>query len=996
MPTLDAAMPVLLDVAAGRLVIEDRQVDLRPKTWEVLRVLAGRAGKLVTKDELLDAVWADTAVTEGTLSKSIGELRVALGDDAASPRWIETVPRRGFRWIGRARIVERSARSDAPSAAPADVEATPVVAGTGVAILARDAELARLDEALARARAGTRQIVFVSGEAGAGKTLLADSFLERVSDSEQAGDVLVAHGQCLETSGTAEPFLPFLDALERLVRDRRFGATVAQILGRTAPSWVARMPSLAAAGGASAATSPGSMLRELAGALEGIAAHGPLVLVIEDAHWSDLASTDALVAIAKRRDPARLLVLVTTRNAEAVVSGHPLVELRRELVAGGTAAEVALEPFSAAAIAEYVSSRCPGLDARGGIATADGIAAADGIATADGIAHWLLAQTAGNPLFVRLVVDDWIARGLVMRRSDGSWQPVAGVDAIRATVPDSFRSLLEAQIQALAPEERTVAQAASVRAGEFGADEIAAAAGLTPAEVDTICDRIARRGRILRHCGMAVAADGNPVERYAFLHATVQNVVCHGMARSRRRRLHAAAAEQLETAHAGRLAPAASQLAVHHEEAGDFARAIRWLREAAREAMHRDAPRDAVVGLERALRLIDATPQLPDPDAERLLVLADLTHARQLAFGFGDPQVAELWSRTAELADSAEELRDRVIASSGGIVYACVTGRYADAHETMRSIVPAAEQLVDPGAKKLLAFAIGNVLYRTGATAPTIEVFESAIATAHETDPVPGADLDALLLSQFAPALAVRGRPDDVRVHTSRALERAKSHSHYAECVTGSLAAWSLGLLYDFAAGAPIAERTIALADEYGFIDWKSRPLFVLSMARFREGRIDEALGSIRECVEGRRTTGHWVDQSAMCCLYAEALIESGREGARELLDEAAAFVASHGEMFFESEILRLEGRLAAGSGDVASAETLARRALELAHVRGNFWHALLAATDLATRLVEREAHDDAKAVLAPAFAAVQGGAGLAVVQRAADMLACASGIATP
>jgi DNA-binding winged helix-turn-helix (wHTH) protein/tetratricopeptide (TPR) repeat protein len=980
MPTSDEPTPVILDMASGRLLAGDRQVDLRPKTWEVLRVLAGRAGKLVTKDELLDAVWADTAVTEGTLSKSIGELRVALGDDAASPRWIETVPRRGFRWVGRARIVERGGRENAPSEAPAETDATPVAAATGVGILARDAEMARLDEALARARAGTRQVVFVSGEAGAGKTLLADSFLDRVSDSEHAADVLVAHGQCLETSGTAEPYLPFLDALERLARDRRFGAAVAQILGRAAPSWVARMPSLAAAGGASAATSPGSMLRELGGALEGIAAQGTLVLVLEDAHWSDLASTDALAAIAKRRDPARLLVLVTTRNAEAVACGHPLVEMRRELVAGGAATEVALEPFSVGAIVEYLSSRCPGL------------AAGDGIAAADGIAHWLLAQTAGNPLFVRLVVDDWIARGLVVRRNDGSWEPVAGVEAIRATVPDSFRALLEAQIQALAPEERTVAQAASVRAGEFCSDEIAAAAGMTAPDVDTICDRIARRGRILRHCGMAVAADGNPVERYAFLHATVQNVVCHGMARSRRRRLHAAAAEQLEQAHAGRLAPASSQLAVHYEEAGDFPRAIRWLREAAREAMHRDAPRDAVAGLERALRLIDATPQLADPDAERLLVLADLTHARQLAFGFGDPEVAELWSRTAELAGSAEELRDRVIASSGGIVYACVTGRYADAHETMRSIVPAAEQLVDPGAKKLLAFAIGNVLYRTGATARTIEVFETAIATAHETDPVPGADLDALLLSQYAPALAVRGRPDDVRAHTVRALERAKSHSHYAECVTGSLAAWSLGLLYDFAAGAPIAERTIALANEHGFIDWKSRPLFVLSMARFREGRIDEALGSIRECIEGRRTTGHWVDQSAMCCLYAEALIEAGRDGAQELLDEATAFVASHGEMFFESEITRLEGRLAVRGGDAAAAETLARRALELARVRGNFWHALLAATDLAALLVEREAPGDARAVLAPAFAAVPGGAGLAVVQRAAYVLSRAGG----
>ena len=90
-----------LDLRASQLTRAGRPIPLRPKTWSVLVHLAERPGMLVTKDELLDAVWPDVAVTPDTLTKSIGELRLALGDDSANPRFIETVHRRGFRFIGQ-------------------------------------------------------------------------------------------------------------------------------------------------------------------------------------------------------------------------------------------------------------------------------------------------------------------------------------------------------------------------------------------------------------------------------------------------------------------------------------------------------------------------------------------------------------------------------------------------------------------------------------------------------------------------------------------------------------------------------------------------------------------------------------------------------------------------------------------------------------------------------------------------------------------------------
>src|SRR5205085_2672354 len=160
---------IVVDLAAEQLKVDDRAIGLRPKTWEVLRALVERPGQLIMKNELLDRVWTDVAVSEGTLNKSIGELRAAFDDSRESPRFIETVSRRGFRWIGDVRVVAAGG-----AAMPV---ATPLPGRASGHIVARGEEVARLNAALVRARSGRRQIVFVAGEAGAGKTVLIDHFL---------------------------------------------------------------------------------------------------------------------------------------------------------------------------------------------------------------------------------------------------------------------------------------------------------------------------------------------------------------------------------------------------------------------------------------------------------------------------------------------------------------------------------------------------------------------------------------------------------------------------------------------------------------------------------------------------------------------------------------------------------------------------------------------------------------------------------------------------
>ena len=95
-----AAGPVWLDLEHEQLRRGDKALHLRPKSFALLRYLVAHPGRVLSKDELVEAVWPRTAISDGVLTVSINEVRRALGDMAQAPQYLETVPRRGYRWRG--------------------------------------------------------------------------------------------------------------------------------------------------------------------------------------------------------------------------------------------------------------------------------------------------------------------------------------------------------------------------------------------------------------------------------------------------------------------------------------------------------------------------------------------------------------------------------------------------------------------------------------------------------------------------------------------------------------------------------------------------------------------------------------------------------------------------------------------------------------------------------------------------------------------------------
>jgi predicted ATPase len=277
-------------------------------------------------------------------------------------------------------------------------------------LVGREVELGKLQGWLEKALQGKRQIVFVTGEAGIGKTTVVDAFMERAAAE---GGLWIGRGQCLEHYGAGEAYLPVLEALGRLCRGPG-GERLIALLEQHAPTWLVQMPALlnpvdleALQRKVQGATRE-RMLREMAEAMEALTAERPLVLVLEDLHWSDHATLDLISMLAQRREPARLLVIGTYRPEEVAASGHPLKTVKQALQLHGQCEELRLELLTEAAVAQYLTARFAGNQAP------------------TKLARMVHRRTDGNPLFMVNMVDHMVRQGWVVE-VDGRWEMKRGL-----------------------------------------------------------------------------------------------------------------------------------------------------------------------------------------------------------------------------------------------------------------------------------------------------------------------------------------------------------------------------------------------------------------------------------------------------------------------------------------------------------------------------------------------------------------------------------------
>jgi len=573
----------------------EQRILLPPRAFAMLCYLVEHAGQLVTQNEFLEALWAGTFVQPEVLKSHVRDIRIALADDPKSPRFIETLPRRGYRFI--APVTGEFRRADLGFDSPATT------------LVGREGDLRRLRESFQKTLAGERQIVFLTGEPGIGKTSLVDEFVRQLAAGIRP--IRMGRGQCVEGYGGKEAYYPMLEALGQLCRTAD-GASIPQILAVQAPTWLVQFPAFVKRDQRETlqreilGATRERMLREIGEALEVIAAESPLLLVLEDLHWVDHSTVDLISALARRRRSAKLMLIGTYRPVDVTLSDHPLKALKQELLVHRLCYEIPLEPLEEVQVAEYL-----------------GTGSGDGAVPA-GLAGLIYQHSEGNPLFMVTAVAHLVQRGLISRES-GNWKLNVPRESVDLEVPGSLGQMIEAQIDRLSAEEQRVLEAASLESlgrSRFAVAGRAAAGGLEQEAFGDVCEALSRRHCILRSADPVRLRDGTFSACYEFVHALYREVCYRRIAPGLRAKLHRRLGEWAE-AKLDKLDESASWLAGHFEQGGDWFRAIQYLKLAAGTAGRRLAPLQAALILEHALELAARLPEV-DRSASEIEILEKL------------------------------------------------------------------------------------------------------------------------------------------------------------------------------------------------------------------------------------------------------------------------------------------------------------------------------------------------------------------------------------
>ena len=892
--------PFRLDLRDERLWKDGKELRLRRKPFAILRHLAENPQRLVTHAELVGSVWGKMVISESLLRTHVHDLRQAVGDEV-----IETVVGRGYRFLPA--IANVGASLEPNGGAPAEVP-LPLPS-----LVARDEELASLRSAMRDARERRRRVLFVTGDAGVGKTTLVDAFLEEVRSS---GEVRVARGACVEQYGSGEAYLPLLEALGGLCRGRG-GERVSDVLARHAPTWLAQMPALLPSGQvddikkrAMEATQP-RMLREFAEALEALSVGAPVVLTLEDLQWCDPSTADAIAMFARRLQPARVVLLGTYRRG-AITRGHPLSRVAAELVAHRQATEVEVNPFDEDALRAFLSARYSGHQ------------------FPEALGKTLHCSTGGNPLFLATLFDDLENRRMITR-VDGRWALATSVDDVAARCPDSIRRLIDAQLDRLGATEQRIVEVASVVGITFTAGAVAHVLDASVDEIDSTCETLANDYRLLDYLGTETWPDGTIQSRYAFAHALFKHSALARNPAASVRLWHRRIAERIEGAHEGRVEEVAAELALHWDEGQVVAKALELYVLAGERALKRHGNVEALGHFRRARKLLASVPVPTDRRATELRILLGLGKSALTVEGANAEDLASAFDRAVALAT---ELRDddRLCAALVGRQRLKMTHgdlRAAGAHAS--ALLDVAKRVKDPGLRLIALHEAAIVDVPRGRLREAKGALDKIAATRLAGEPLAAS---GPATSSFGPLSVLTwlvGNPEQALGMARESVRRAETLADpYAQSGTR----YTLGIIHTLRREPELAHEhlttALRIADREHLTLW--------------QGHAGATLKALRAQLAPEKHGGEWslddwggdqVGRTFHVLGYLEWCQRTGRtKRALDEIDRTLTWTEATDERFGEPELYRLRGELL-HAVDEAEAERALAVAGELARKMG-------------------------------------------------------------
>jgi len=734
-------------------------------------------------------------------------------------------------------------------------------------------ELAALDAAFERVRGGRPSAVLIGGEAGVGKSRLVSEFAER---ARAAGAARVLRGHCLELSAGGLPFAPFTGVLRELVHDLGTDGVAALLPGRSTRELARLLPEL---GEPDTHADPDEararMFEQVLALFEHLAEGGPLILVVEDTHWSDRSTRDLLAfLIGNQHVLADVLIVITFRSDE-LDRRHPLRPVLAELDRLGWVLRLDL----------------PRLTRREGRELA---AALLGREPDPELADRVFTRSEGNPLFMEALL-----------RSD----------ALRdAGLPESLRDLVLADVRRLPAETQQVLEAPAVAGQRTGHALLTAATGLSD-------DSLLAALRPAVSANVLVPdADG-----YAFRHALIREAILGEVLPGAQTRLHIRLAEAL-IADPSLAAPgrAVIEQAHHWYAAHNTARALEsaWQAAAAAERALAYAEKLAMLG-----RILDLWPALPDAaehvGASHLEVLEAAADAAAAA-SEDERGIAFATAALTEIDPAREPARAALMQWRRAVMTSRL-GR-ADGLDELREalrLMPA-EPPSAARARMLAMMAMWmHVSGQTGAGG----VAEEGLAVARQAG-------DAAAEARALVSAAVIGARSEQSVRLLAMLARARTlaeaaHAHDSQLEAIISESDLLQGMGEHERAAQVARQGVASAAEFGLAR-VSGTLLAANMAEplVALGRWDEAAGVIEHALELSPSRG---TRAALLVLAGDVALARG--DLPGVADSAAACRGALAGFGYRDQnhlpLARLETELHLAQDNTADALAVTEQALD-------------------------------------------------------------------